>query len=924
MRISAALSRFPQPASAAPVEPAAPTVRVLIFYDEEGWAWWHRARQIRRNVTSAVRVEMAKVGAEFNHHDYDLIVLFDAPLLDVMRHIPREKVIAGSSCPRMIGELSLRLEQEQCRAGLVNSLQMHLEASGHGLVFCCQNGVDVELFHPAARPVETVTGCWVGNSKSIGNKGLDLIRSACAAAGVRLLVWDKADPASPILSQEQIRDSIYHRSSFYICASEFEGTPNPMLEAMACGLPVVSTRVGNAPELILEGVNGFLCDRSVEALAQAIRKLKAADPVGLARNARDSILSGWTWKQQAAKYEQMFLLLAEKNRRHPGNPKTRYKHVLWLDAHPPSAPWDPAPVLSALREKYPGARLSVCCESRAETAYAAFPGLANLVPFDRDRAQRDGSYFETVRLMLRAIDADFVIEGSSSPSLVAAKLAAVSTRGERVAGAGGIEALEEPIRKLLTPYITRLVPTSHAGYGTAAQPAALLSGLGIDVRERSAPPADFPPIRADLPKVLLVAHSYPPHWYAGVEVYTSHLAHSLRKLGVDVSVFHPMHAVNLKAPEVHRAYHDGIPVHVAASSTDSGYILSTHNPGMERVFSAVLDEGFEVVHFQHTMSLSFSLLEIAGRKGLRTCMTLHDLWMMCSRVHLYIEPEHKICAGPDSPLKCARCCSHGVWEGRPADQKLELERLATSRMAYAKERLRGLDALVSPTRYLAGKFEAYGFAPPGKIEISQLGLRNVARLQAAARPAGSALRFAFMGSIHPLKNVYMLAEAFRAVRGNATLSIYGNGRPDHLDHLMRTIAPDGRVGYFGGYAPSDLPRLMAAADVVVMCSITENYPLVAREALSAGVPVLGSRVGGIPEIIQEGINGLLFDPSDRDGLTALLQSLTDRPERAAALRTGIRPVKTLEEDAQEWLARYRGAPKRAEGNMQATSLPRPA
>ena len=59
----------------------------------------------------------------------------------------------------------------------------------------------------------------------------------------------------------------YHSLDVYVCASRSEGTPNPCLEAAACGLPVITTAVGNMPELIRDGHNGFLVERRPEQSA---------------------------------------------------------------------------------------------------------------------------------------------------------------------------------------------------------------------------------------------------------------------------------------------------------------------------------------------------------------------------------------------------------------------------------------------------------------------------------------------------------------------------------------------------------------------------------------------------------------------------------------------------------------------------------
>jgi glycosyltransferase involved in cell wall biosynthesis len=66
----------------------------------------------------------------------------------------------------------------------------------------------------------------------------------------------------------------YRKIDFYLCTSWHEGTPNPCLEAMSCGVPVISTKVGNMPEIITNNKNGYLIDPNIKSLEKALQKIK--------------------------------------------------------------------------------------------------------------------------------------------------------------------------------------------------------------------------------------------------------------------------------------------------------------------------------------------------------------------------------------------------------------------------------------------------------------------------------------------------------------------------------------------------------------------------------------------------------------------------------------------------------------------------
>jgi glycosyltransferase involved in cell wall biosynthesis len=96
----------------------------------------------------------------------------------------------------------------------------------------------------------------------------------------------------------------YNTGTIYVVASSSEGTPNPALEAAACGCVVVSTPVGNMPELIEPGVNGELVPQDVDALEAAIWSCQERYEE-MAQAMQDRI-TGWDWRGRAASYYALF------------------------------------------------------------------------------------------------------------------------------------------------------------------------------------------------------------------------------------------------------------------------------------------------------------------------------------------------------------------------------------------------------------------------------------------------------------------------------------------------------------------------------------------------------------------------------------------------------------------------------------------
>ncbi len=112
------------------------------------------------------------------------------------------------------------------------------------------------------------------------------------------------------MNQDQMRDW-YNTGTIYVVPSTTEGTPCPLLESSACGCIPVSTRVGNAPELIIDGFNGYLCDTNHESLYQGIKKAILNNEAS--NNIQNSIKS-WHWKERSNQYYDLFKKLIDERK----------------------------------------------------------------------------------------------------------------------------------------------------------------------------------------------------------------------------------------------------------------------------------------------------------------------------------------------------------------------------------------------------------------------------------------------------------------------------------------------------------------------------------------------------------------------------------------------------------------------------------
>jgi len=297
-------------------------MKVAIVYDVPGWAYHRRALILRRYAPQFGDVLLAR----YNVPDLaDLLV--DCDLVYLM---------AYGACSRirsLLPAATILVCGFNVGAGYRRERYLELAKSADHVIFnnfdnwehhgrpvnssWISNGVDLAQFYitgpiitrqPRALSIGSEYHL-VHNDDLKGTQLLAEIQPALEAAGI-VCDFRTVDSNNPPMSADEMRDW-YNTGTIYVVASRHEGTPNPALEAAACGCAVVATRVGNMPELIRHGVNGFLVDRSPHGLLEGILQANAANPAMAVAMA--AAIEKWDWKYRATQYWDLFTrLVAEK------------------------------------------------------------------------------------------------------------------------------------------------------------------------------------------------------------------------------------------------------------------------------------------------------------------------------------------------------------------------------------------------------------------------------------------------------------------------------------------------------------------------------------------------------------------------------------------------------------------------------------
>jgi glycosyltransferase involved in cell wall biosynthesis len=431
-------------------------------------------------------------------------------------------------------------------------------------------------------------------------------------------------------------------------------------------------------------------------------------------------------------------------------------------------------------------------------------------------------------------------------------------------------------------------------------------------------------------KIVHALGWYFPDSVGGTESYVARLSKLQTERGLDVRVAAP------SAEAIGSALytHDGVPVfrypvpQVPTRAEAQGVVAVR---GGKRMVDWVASERPALVHV-HSLVTGLSLHELRGIRatGAALVVTNHlpNLGYHCLRGNL-MRLGATPCDGVVTVRGCAACTleSRGAspraaallgatpaWIGRLAAPGL-FGRVSTAlRMPLYVERAQRrqaelyalVDRFVVLNDWALQCLVAAG-APSDKICLNRLGVDASHVLQVPLSPRDDRpLTFGYVGRFDPDKGVLPLVDAFMALgrRAPARLRLIGPRRAETEETLRRVFdrtQGDPRVTVEPPLPVDGVAACLRELDVLC-CPSTgfENGPTIALEALAAGTPVIGTRVGGLPEIVRDGVDGALVPPFDVSALTAVLQSVLDDPAVVGRWRQAIRSVRTMTDVADDY------------------------
>lgn len=339
-------------------------------------------------------------------------------------------------------------------------------------------------------------------------------------------------------------------------------------------------------------------------------------------------------------------------------------------------------------------------------------------------------------------------------------------------------------------------------------------------------------------------------------IYMLNLEQLLREHGHEVAVFAMDYPENLETPW--RKYFPRNMSKLMALTRPFG----SHE--VRAKFNKLLDDFKpEVVHVNniHTQ-LSPIIAELAHKRGIKVVWTLHDYKLLCPRYDC-LRGGKEVCercfSGDKTPCKTYRCMKGSrlaSWVGyREA-------------VMWSRERLEACtDLFVCPSLFIAEKMAQGGFCK-NKLK----GLCNFIDIEKCRKDDYiKEDYYCYVGRLSHEKGVSTLIKA--ASQLPYKLKIIGGG-PLNDEFIAKSKELKGNVEFLGFCQWADIKDIVGKAKFTVIPSEWyENNPLSVIEAECLGTPVLGTRIGGIPELIDEGVNGITFKSGDADDLAEKIKAM---------------------------------------------------
>ena len=421
-------------------------------------------------------------------------------------------------------------------------------------------------------------------------------------------------------------------------------------------------------------------------------------------------------------------------------------------------------------------------------------------------------------------------------------------------------------------------------------------------------------------KSLIAVHHFPPRYRGGAELRAYRTALALKVRGFQVQVVSVERIDSDSASGVSWVDDDfeGVSVRRLSFNLKAApdpFLWEYDNPWIgDHLRGYLRQQKPDIFHLISGYLMTASSLEAAQEYGVPQVVSLTDYWFLCPRINM-LRSDEQSATLPFDPIACARCIGEEKRRYRlpakiaPAlmDAFWRAQREKVQQFSQRHGRLLAalnqVQVAICPSEFLRNRYIQAGIHPE-RLIYSRQG-HDFPELQKylVEKLPSPVLRVGYIGQISEHKGVHILFEAVRLLpQLNLTAVAYGDTHqfPQYTKRLQRMVNEDSRLSMAGLFAHKNISEVFKNLDILVVPSlINENSPNVILEALAHHVPVIGSNMGGIPELVLNEENGLLFSPGDPEDLARKLKRFLIEPDLLNRLQSGIQPIKNTASELAE-------------------------
>lgn len=406
-------------------------------------------------------------------------------------------------------------------------------------------------------------------------------------------------------------------------------------------------------------------------------------------------------------------------------------------------------------------------------------------------------------------------------------------------------------------------------------------------------------------KILHICTGWPLSYQGGITNYVRELASEQYKHGNDVCV--------MGAPDNEK--YDFRYVPYSSKIVAFSYRPLIDKESLNKIEKFLAAEKFDIIHIHAIEYIDWDLYKILY--PYHYVVSLHDYCFICPRVYMY-QPNGQVCDKYENN-KCKKCISFfdRYYSIRIFFEKLSQKTKKHIRVPYFPQNitqiryekfkllLNNASMILPVSAKVQEIYRKSGISAESKVlHIGNISADNY-KSEFKYNTAPHKIKIVFLGRLSKYKGADLLIQIANQLRDCNRIEFHFLGNSGEYGEILSKV---GIIDH-GRYNQEELPRLLEDYDLGMVLSIWhDNGPQVVMELLNNHIPVIGTRMGGIPDFIEEGVNGFLFDPyseSDIDRLCNILKTITVND--IFIMKKSIKHTTTSHEHYQQLMEVYKNA-----------------